>query len=500
MTLRTKFIIVLLLLCAAVGINIAAAVYYSEFRLGRAGDIFRTTYEPAIVVRYGLDTVKELNGVINEAYRSGQFEPAQRANASAFVQVLRSIAGRLKKYDHVLERIGDPKQLQELLSGHEGLILEGLSGSVESGSAVLSDSFKQRYLADYGALQELLERWELDLNRSQFDRDAKMAQESAVKLYYVLFGMGLAEIAALVITFSFFRLWMVKPIGAIRTATEQIAEGNLDYRLTGLSNDELGALGGEVNHMAAALAVAQSELKQKERMAAVGEMVSVVAHNIRNPLAGIRATAQSCLHELEAGSAVSLQQARIIGSVDSLEQWLKELLHLNRPLELKIERISVDDVVADLKQIFQPSTQRKGIEIDYRPAGPGQSIGVDRQHFVQALASILDNAIAASPPSAVVGIRTGRKGAAQSGFFIEISDAGPGVPEGICRQIFDPYFSTKPGGTGIGLSMAKKIVEAHAGTLSVGNGSAGGGAERGAVFRIEIPDRGRDGRGTQGHG
>ena len=206
----------------------------------------------------------------------------------------------------------------------------------------------------------------------------------------------------LMVTFSFFRNWMLRPIEAIRLATEQIASGNLEYRLEESKEDELGALAREVNHMAASLAVAQKQLKQKERAAATGEMVSVVAHNIRNPVAGIRATAQTCMRDFESGSPTYDQQQRIIKAVDSLEQWLKELVHLNRSIELNVEPTNVDELVDDLRQIFDPHSQRKNVTIKYRPARPRQLIAVDRQHFIQAMASILDNAMRARSRAALV--------------------------------------------------------------------------------------------------
>jgi signal transduction histidine kinase len=216
-------------------------------------------------------------------------------------------------------------------------------------------------------------------------------------------------------------------------------------------------------------------------------MVSVVAHNIRNPVAGIRATAQTCMREFEPGSATHRQQERIIKAVDSLEQWLKELVHVNLPIELTLKDTSIDELIADLQQIFQPASQRKNVSIDYAPSRAHLQVPVDHRHFVQAIASILDNAIQAAPTGSAVDIRTGRAGECGDRFFIEISDSGSGVAENLRKKIFEPHFSTKAGGTGIGLSMAQKIIEAHSGRLSLVacNGQTSDAA--GATFRIEIP-------------
>ncbi len=125
---------------------------------------------------------------------------------------------------------------------------------------------------------------------------------------------------------------------------------------------------------------------------------------------------------------------------------------------------------------------------------------VDHRHFVQAIASILDNAIQAAPTGSAVDIRTGQAGARDDRFFIEISDCGTGVAENLRKKIFEPHFSTKAGGTGIGLSMAKKIIEAHSGRLSLVACNGKTSAAVGATFRIEIPIRHEARKGDAPHG
>jgi signal transduction histidine kinase len=195
------------------------------------------------------------------------------------------------------------------------------------------------------------------------------------------------------------------------------------------------------------------------------------------------------MREFEPGSATYRQQERIIKAVDSLEQWLKELVHVNLPIELTLKETSIDELIGDLKQIFLPASQRKNVSIDYTPSRAHQQVPVDHRHFVQAIASILDNAIQAAPTGSAVDIRSGQAGDRDNHFFIEISDSGPGVAENLRKKIFETHFSTKAGGTGIGLSMAKKIIEAHSGRLSLVacNGELTDAV--GATFRVEVPLR-----------
>ncbi len=488
MTLRTKFVVVLFAFCLAACLNIAGAVYYSNFQLAKATAAFEESpeiYKAITIVDVTFRALREQYDILLETFERRSVDAEQYKRIESLAHVIRRVPTRLSESAYLFANASDVRELEKRLAAHGSFVLDYLERRSSEDHVEDLRSIEDQFRSEYRFLKGQLLGLQGTLHRFP-SRDANLARDATV-MYYVLFGVVLAEIATLMVTFSLFRNWMLKPIEAIRVATEQIAAGNLEYRLEESKTDELGALAREVNHMAASLSVAQKELKQKERMAATGEMVSVVAHNIRNPVAGIRATAQTCLHDFEPDSVTYRQQQRIIQAVDSLEQWLKELLHLNRSIELNIEPTSIDELVTDLRQIFHPASQRKNVAINYAPAYPQQLIAVDRQHFVQALASILDNAIEAAPPGSEVDIRTGQTGPGRDGFFIEISDLGTGVPEALRGQIFEPYFSTKQGGTGIGLSMAQKIIEAHAGKLSTRQGNGRTAEHIGATFRIEIP-------------
>lgn len=478
---------VLLAFSVAACINIWGAVYYSDFQLAKATSAFEKSpdiYKATTVVDILFRSLRDQQNILLETFEQGHVDADQREQIASLASVVAHISDRLQESEYLIAGAHNVSDLQERLGAYVSFVQEYLKGSSAESSIGDLGRVERRCRSEYDFFKTELLMVQSTLHKSH-SREANLARDAAA-MYFVLFGVVLAEIAALVVTFYFFRTWMLKPIAAIRLATEQIASGNLEYRLEESETDELGALAREVNHMAASLAVAQKQLKQKERMAATGEMVSVVAHNIRNPVAGIRATAQTCMHDFESGSETYRQLQRIIEAVDSLEQWLKELVHLNRAIDLNIEPTDVDELVTDLRQIFQPASQRKNVSINYAPCRPRQLISVDRRYFVQAVASVLDNAIEAAPPGSEVEIRTGPADSQRDGFFMEISDSGCGVPESLRGQIFEPYFSTKQGGTGIGLSMAKKIVEAHAGRLSVVQGNGRGAEGVGATFRIEI--------------
>jgi signal transduction histidine kinase len=506
LTLRTKFVVVLFLFCLAACLNMAAAVYYSSFQLAKATYVFGQSpavYRASTITDLAYDSLMDQHdriqraGMLNPSAQT-QLEAAEMEEIRSRAHTIRQLSRRFDEPGFLFVEATNAVELGAEMSAHASLVLDHLQERSAGLGPEQVKEFPKAYEADHKALEARLSALRADLHEAP-QRQINLARD-ATMMYFVLFGAVLAEMAALMVTFSFFMKWMLRPIQAIRGAAEQIATGNLAYRLDESEHDELGALAREVNHMAASLAAAQKQLKQKERAAAMGEMVSVVAHNIRNPVAGIRATAQTCLRDFEPRSATYRQQERIIKAVDSLEQWLKELVHVNLPVELTLEATGIDELIGDLKQIFLPASQRKNVSIDYAPSRSHLQVPVDRRHFVQAVASILDNAIQAAPTGSAVDIRTGQAGDRDGYFFIEISDSGPGVTENLRKKIFEPHFSTKAGGTGIGLSMAKKIIEAHSGRLALVACNGQTSATAGATFRIEIPLRNTGRKRNAPHG
>jgi signal transduction histidine kinase len=482
LSLLFKFIVVLAGFCLGVAVNIYAAIWASNTLLSEAKTTFETSFEAASLVQYIRTEVSEQHDEILRRHEEGLSEDEARQVTHAidrYGAVMVTDLDRLAIVGEADELVPDLTVLSRQVLNHQHL-----AGLFVIGAGAQTDDVNQRfqqYIEQHRRVDQNLQDLASHLDQAR-QQAAGQTLSATEKVIGILVGMAAIELIFLVIILSLFKNWIIQPIMKVRQATAQITTGNLAYRLEGLGKDEFGALAVEVNHMAQSLGVAQDELKKTERLAAVGEMVSVVAHNIRNPLAGIRATAQASLHTLAADSDLVSPQRQIIASVDSLEQWLKELLHLNRPIELTREPMSVDELITDLHQIFQPSLDRKNLKMDYQPSAAGQVIHVDRQYFTQAMASILDNAIDASPAGEAVKLGAGPS---DGQFAIEIADAGPGISDALYQQVFESYFSTKPGGTGIGLFMAKKIIEAHNGALNVVRPEEPD-ASRGATFRIEL--------------
>ena len=269
------------------------------------------------------------------------------------------------------------------------------------------------------------------------------------------------------------RNWVLKPVAALKAAAEQHASGNLEYRIEHIPGDELGVLSREINRMADSLIKIQRRVLEHERMAVIGEMTSTVAHNIRNPLAGIRASAQSSLADLPESSDVSSRQEDIVRTVDSLNRWLRELLQVSQPIELNCRPTAVADVVARVTGVLHTSAECRGIRFAVDESPSGCVAGIDPPRVEQALLTIVVNALDASPTGGEVRIET-RRDPGGGWIVLRVVDRGAGIPPEVIDHIASPYFSTKPRGTGIGLYLAKRVVQAHGGAMEFQNNSDGG--------------------------
>jgi signal transduction histidine kinase len=305
------------------------------------------------------------------------------------------------------------------------------------------------------------------------------------------------------------RRWVLDPVGQLRLATARIAEGEFTYRIPTPSsppgNDELLTLSAEVNHMAGMIKTMQDDRVEREKLAALGEMIRRLAHNLRNPLSGIRGLAENSRTELAAlgmpGVELTELQTRIITSVDRFEKWLNDLLAATRPMEIRPEPTPVAQWLTGLVDAHRPLAQTRGVELSLDAAhSPAQAVFDDR-HLEHAVSAILSNAIeATSSPQARGDARTGGRvevrvagenGHSGGAWSIAVADEGPGVPPDLREQIFRPYFTTKRDGNGIGLAVALQVVKAHGGRITVESPwkppETGSNASHGTRFTIELP-------------
>lgn len=269
----------------------------------------------------------------------------------------------------------------------------------------------------------------------------------------------------------------VRPVAEVISGALKMSQGQLDHRIPEQGAEEMANLARAINGMARDLAASRDALVEKERQAALGALVPVVAHNIRNPLASIRATAQM----IDEDRPEEVQEARqaIIQTVDRLERWVRSLLSYLHPLQPRCSRVRLGRVVEEALVLLQPRLEEKGVTVTRRGWDSDPEVLLDVDLAEQAVYGLLTNAVDASPVGAAVTVRLGR---ADAHWRLGIEDEGPGMPFDPQPRGLTPGPTTKRSGTGLGIPFAYKVCQAHGWGLEFTSRPGGG-----TVATIHIP-------------
>jgi two-component system, NtrC family, sensor histidine kinase HydH len=219
--------------------------------------------------------------------------------------------------------------------------------------------------------------------------------------------------------------------------------------------------------------------QEKEHLAAIGEAVATVAHELKNPVITMGAYAQKILKQTEPGDPNRERLAVIGRECQRIEVLLKDMIHFSRPIAFESSHVDINLLLEEIQKILYPQAEQKQIMINFDQTENLPSIQGDQSRLTQVLYNLILNAIQASASGQTVLVRT-RKQKGQ--LLVEISDSGCGIPVVYQERIFHPFFSTKKDGSGLGLAVSKKIIELHQGRLFFQDNKP-----QGAVFTISLP-------------
>ncbi len=267
----------------------------------------------------------------------------------------------------------------------------------------------------------------------------------------------LMAVILVLITARIVRREFVTPMATVKEGAAVISRGQLAHRIPEKGVTEVTEIAESINRMAHDLSESRVALVESERQAALGALVPVIAHNIRNPLASIRATAQ-VLDDCE--NAEELQEGReaIIESIDRLGRWVNALVSYLHPLQPSMRQVRASALLEGAFSVLKPKLEEKDVRLERRGWENDAVLIADPDLMEQALAGLLANAIDASPRGARVKVEFG--GDARH-FRIRLVDAGPGLPFEPRPGALEPGPSTKRFGTGLGIPVAFKICQSH---------------------------------------
>lgn len=254
-------------------------------------------------------------------------------------------------------------------------------------------------------------------------------------------------------------------------------ERDFEFRLPERS-DELGGISRSVNRMASVRRKLEDELRREDRLRAVGRLAAGLAHEIRNPLNSIRLTVQLLERRLESNSVRGEDLRTVRDEVDRLSTLLNDLLDLQRSRQPHPEFQPVVPVLQRCISLLERQAKMQGTEVCFEIPPDEVCALFDSQQLTQTVVNLLLNAVEASPAGGVVYVRVfERNGTVR----VEVQDQGPGLNREQQEHLFEPFYTTKPSGTGLGLAVSRELIRSQGGNLSFEPSQAG------AYFALELP-------------
>lgn len=312
----------------------------------------------------------------------------------------------------------------------------------------------------------------------QHELEVRLQETKRITIFLVSIPIILAT---LLLLFSrvFLKRSIVKPINALLHATNEISAGRLEHKAPEEGAAELATLSTAINYMAEELARSQEALIRTEKQAAQGLLVPMLAHNIRNPLASIRATAQVAdSEELDEDTRESLRG--IIITVDKLERWTGSLLAYLHPLKPHANKTTLRQIIDGAILPVQQKLREKSITLDLPEwAQTNDSMVTDEHLLEQAIYNLLLNSIEAAPSHSTIEILADINNTTMR---LLIADRGPGMPFIPDPSAISPGPSTKRFGTGLGIPFAFKVMEALHGSVAFKARDGGG-----TLIEFELP-------------
>lgn len=299
----------------------------------------------------------------------------------------------------------------------------------------------------------------------------------ATQLGLVAGGVGALLVVALSVAFTLrLRGAVLQPLTVLAGAARRFGAGDFRARVGAVGRGELRALARAFDRMAEELAERERRLVQHERMAAIGHLAAGVAHELNNPIGIIRGYLKT-MSAKDDPQTLDEELAILDEEAAHCQRIAEDLLAYARPLELRPEPLHMQAFLAETLRRFQESPAARGATLDVR--AQDFELSADPTRLRQVVLNLVLNAVQVSPEGAPVEV-SGREEDGQ--YTIEVADRGPGVPPEDRGRIFEPFYSTRRGGSGLGLSVCQGIVRAHGGSVTVGPREGAG-----AVFRVRLP-------------
>lgn len=327
----------------------------------------------------------------------------------------------------------------------------------------------------------------LNINYSLHRTKMQMLEASRIFLF-----SSVAIIGFLAITISWILYKFVKrPLDNIVSTMSLVENGDLSVRIKNYGKDEIGRLVTSFNSMLDRLDVAKKELEhlhfnqmeRADRLASIGEMAAGIAHEIKNPLAGISAAVTIIKDDYTATDPRCEILSEVLQQVQRMDKTVNDLLFFGKPSLPELACININEVI---EKTFKFASQHRGViniekRLELAPDLP--AVYADGKQMQQVFLNLFLNAFQAMASGGTLTVTT-RKVLQQERTIVQIdvADNGPGIPPQILDKIFTPFYTTKAQGTGLGLPICSKLINLHNGNIRVTSDDVNG-----TVFTVELP-------------
>lgn len=328
----------------------------------------------------------------------------------------------------------------------------------------------------------------LRANKAEMEQTAAANQEFGSQVRWAMALLGLAgPVGGLVLGYGVTR-GLSRSIYRLSVRVQDMAH-HLDSDVASVSvaadgdirvlDRQLQYILGRVEEVAARLQQQQRELLRTEQLAAVGQLAAGIAHEVRNPLTGIKLLVEAALRPANP-TPLNDEDLRVIhGEIDRLEETVQGFLDFARLPAPRRQECDLRDVIGRARDLGRARAEQQQVALTLTLPAEPVAVQVDPGQMTTVLVNLILNALDAMPHGGKLAVElTAPRGETQ----LTVTDTGPGIPASIVDRLFTPFVTTRPTGTGLGLSLSRRIIEEHGGTIAAENRPEGG-----ARFRITLP-------------
>ncbi len=290
--------------------------------------------------------------------------------------------------------------------------------------------------------------------------------------------------------FVFLTRRATRSLEALTAAADQVGTGNFAPTLPPPGRDEVGRLSAAFGLMVTKVRDILHEIETSRHMAAIGQFAAQLSHEIRNPLTSLKLNLQSIARDAERGALPPTTTRPIeisLREIERLERVAKGVLTLGRDGTRSRASVGVHRLLREVLDLTSPQLTRQAVHLETAFRAPADAVSCDPQQLKAMFLNLVLNAAEAMPQGGTLTLATEESppGPGARGIRVQVCDTGPGIGAERREKIFQPFYSTKPQGTGFGLPLALRTVEEHGGRLYLQASGGDGGA--GATFVVELP-------------